>query len=203
MKGFEIVGLGLIIFVLAVMTLGGMSNPQAFAHLMQSQQPPEVQATGPYAVQGLPTISAQFIDQLLCTYPIGNHSPACGTGQNIYDLGVQYGIDPAIPLGFFWEESNFGTQGEARFSHSLGNLRSSPLEAYEADGYAQFYDWQTGERAWYELISKLYIKQWGLTTVPAILQRYAPTGDGNAPDHYAQVVESAAALWRSGKVALP
>ena len=33
MKGFEIVGLGLIIFVLAVMTLGGMSNPQAFAKL--------------------------------------------------------------------------------------------------------------------------------------------------------------------------
>jgi hypothetical protein len=202
MKAFEALGLGLIIIVLAVLSLGAMSNPAAFAKLIQPTAPQL--SGGPDSIQGPPTVSAQFIDQLLCTYPTTvNHSPACGTGQNIYNLGVQYGIDSAVPLGFFWEESNFGTQGEARFSHSLGNLRSSPLEAYEADGYAQFYDWQTGEKAWFVLIHDLYIKQWGLTTVPAILQRYAPSADGNSPSHYAQVVESSVSLWRSGKVALP
>ena len=64
----------------------------------------------------------------------------------------------------------------------------------------------TGKQAkgtWFELISSLYIKQWHLTTVPAILQRYAPSGDGNNPSHYAQVVESGVSLWRAGKVALP
>jgi hypothetical protein len=202
MKAFEVLGLGLIIVVLAFLSLGAVSNPAAFAKLIQPTAP---QLSGdPDSVQRAPTVSAQFIDQLLCTYPtIENHSPACGTGQNIYNLGVQYGIDPAVPLGFFWEESNFGTKGEAAKSHSLGNLRSSPLEAFEADGYAQFYDWQTGEKAWFVLIHDLYIKQWGLTTVPAILQRYAPSGDGNNPSHYAQVVESSVSLWRSGKVALP
>jgi hypothetical protein len=201
MKAFEALGLGLLIVVLASLFLGAMSNPTAFAKLIQPTTPQL--SGGPDSVQRAPTVSAQFIDQMLCTYPVGNHSPACGTGQNIYNLGVQYGIDPAVPLGFFWEESNFGTKGEAATSHSLGNLRSSPLEAFEADGYAQFYDWQTGERAWFVLIHDLYIKQWGLTTVPAILQRYAPDADGNNPLHYAQVVENAVTLWRSGKVELP
>jgi len=195
-----IFGLLLILCVAYVYT----QDPHAFSKVVSIAQAQSIQTiTQPPPtgddVRGSPTVSPQLIDQVLCKYG----SPACGTGQNIYDLGVQYGIDPAYPVGFFWEESNFGRAGEARFSHSVGNLRSSPLEAYEADGYAQFSDWQTGERAWYELISNLYIKQWGLTTVPAILERYAPTGDGNSPSHYAEVVESAVALWRAGKVTVP
>jgi hypothetical protein len=197
MKALEVLGLGIIVIVLAVMSLGAMSNPAAFAKLIQSPAPQL--SEDPYSVQGAPSVSAQFIDQILCTY----HSPACGTGADLYNDGQQYGIDPVVPLAFFLEESSFGKAGEAAYTHSLGNLRPVPGEAFERDGYAGFDSWSDGYQAWYELISNLYIKQWHLTTVPAILQRYAPTGDGNAPDQYSQVVKSAVSLWRSGKVVLP
>ena len=71
-------------------------NPHAFDRgaVAIAQAMPAVQsALLPPAgddVRGSPTVSAQFIDQVLCTYPLGNHSPACGTGQNIYDMGVHY-----------------------------------------------------------------------------------------------------------------
>src|SRR5215471_5678988 len=39
-----------------------------------------------YAVTGSPSISTDFIDRVLTTYG----SPAVGTGQALYDLGVQY-----------------------------------------------------------------------------------------------------------------
>src|SRR5579859_764797 len=54
-----------------------------------------------FAVQDPPSIDASFINTVLCTAsptdtPIV--SPACGTGQALYDLGVKYGIDPAYAL---------------------------------------------------------------------------------------------------------
>src|SRR5258706_11588722 len=70
-----------------------------------------------YSVVGPPTISAHFINSVLAA----NHSPAAGTGQELYDLGVQYGIDPVFALAFFQHESDFGTQGEATVTMSLGN----------------------------------------------------------------------------------
>jgi len=144
-------------------------------------------------------ISDRFIDQLLAKYG----SPAAGTGADLYNLGVQYGIDPVYPLAFFFNESGFGTSGAAVTSKNLGNLRSSPLEAFEAGGFAQFYTWQTGYKAWYELIDgPMYVKG-GLTTPEAIIPRYAPSGDNNSPSHYISVVNSAVSLWRQGKAEVP
>src|ERR1700719_786663 len=45
---------------------------------------------GPYSVLGKPTITADFINRVLASYG----SPAAGLGQQMYDLGVKYGIDP-------------------------------------------------------------------------------------------------------------
>src|SRR5436309_3232913 len=41
-----------------------------------------------YTLTGSPSISAEFIDRLLAAYG----SPAAGTGQALFDLGVEYGI---------------------------------------------------------------------------------------------------------------
>jgi hypothetical protein len=43
-----------------------------------------------YTVTGSPSINADFIDRVLSAYG----SPAAGTGQALYDLGVEFGIDP-------------------------------------------------------------------------------------------------------------
>src|SRR5947207_195902 len=74
------------------------------------------------SVIGSPTISAAFIDQMLAKYG----SPAAGTGSSLYSYGQYYGIDPAYPLAFFWNESNFGKTGIASQTQGLGNIRCTP-----------------------------------------------------------------------------
>lgn len=202
MKALETLFLCVILVCLIAILTPAIESPGKFASAMHSLQTGQTtqQAAGPYAVQGPPTISAQLIDQLLCKY--GNPA-TCGTGADLYNLGVQYSIDPVYPLAFFWNESNFGRAGAAVATRNLGNLRSSPLEAFESGGYACFYDWQTGYKAWYELIDgPMYVKA-GLTTVDQIIPRYAPSGDGNKPVHYIAIVESAISLWRAGRVMVP
>src|SRR5260370_12622813 len=79
-------------------------------------------SSGPYAVLGKPTITANFINQVLASYG----SPAAGMGQQLYDLGVKYCIDPVYALAFFIHESLFGTTGEARRPRPHRNLRCIP-----------------------------------------------------------------------------
>src|SRR5260370_41789289 len=58
----------------------GIGIPSA-ANLLQSGPPPAGNS-----VVGSPTITADFINQMLTKYG----SPAAGTGQDLYNLGVQY-----------------------------------------------------------------------------------------------------------------
>jgi hypothetical protein len=150
---------------------------------------------GPYSVLGQPTITADFINQVLAAY----HSPAAGKGQTLYDLGVKYGIDPAFALAFFMHESTFGTAGEARSSLSLGNLRCIPNFRCQ-DNYAWFNTWEDGFTAWYELIRNLYVAVWGLTTVDQIIPRYAPSSDNNNEAAYIAALKHAIDTWRAGQI---
>jgi len=150
------------------------------------------------SVVGSPSLSAQQINTILCN----EGSPACGTGQDLYNLGQQYNIDPAFALAVFWNESNFGKAGVAANSRSLGNLRCIP-DAACANGYAWFNSWQDGYRAFYTLVSgPVYVGN-GLTTVESIIPVYAPSGDGNNPSHYISIVENAMSLWRNGSTGVP
>lgn len=150
------------------------------------------------SVVGSPTINAQQINTILCNAG----SPACGTGQDLYTLGQQSNIDPAFALAVFFNESNFGKAGEAADSHSLGNLRCIP-DAACVHGYAWFNSWQDGYRAFYTLVSGPVYAGSGLSTVESIIPKYAPSGDGNSPSHYINVVESAMSLWRGGSTEVP
>ncbi|GHO93041.1 hypothetical protein KSF_030890 [Reticulibacter mediterranei] len=155
---------------------------------------------------GRPSISASFINEVL----IACHSPAHGKGQTLYDLGVQYGIDPAWPLAFFLHESSCGTQGMAVITHSLGNLRCfSGSVCVNTVGnscqpgqscYAFFRSWEQGFEAWYQLIGNYYIKQRGLTTIARVIPVYAPAADDNDESAYIRAVTSSVAAWRSGRV---
>jgi hypothetical protein len=174
----------------------------SLANTWQSNQPikqkvPITPKTGPYSVLGKPTISADFINRVLASY----NSPAAGKGQALYDLGVQYGIDPAFALAFFMHESTFGTQGEARVTMSLGNLRcipNYPCVDQDRGGYAQMPSWEGGFKAWYALIRNLYVAQWGLNTVDQIIPRYAPTADNNDETAYINSLKHAIDTWHAG-----
>ncbi|GCE10659.1 glucosaminidase domain-containing protein [Tengunoibacter tsumagoiensis] len=152
-------------------------------------------STGPYSVLIAPTITADTINKVLATY----NSPAAGKGQALYDLGVKYQIDPTFALAFFLHESKFGTQGEARSSLSLGNLRCID-GAVCRDGYAWFPTWEAGFEAWYQLIRNLYVAGWGRTTVDQIIPKYAPAADHNDEQAYINSVKHAIDVWRNGGI---
>jgi hypothetical protein len=152
---------------------------------------------GPYAVLGKPTINADFINRVLASY----NSPAAGKGQALYDLGVQYGIDPVFALAFFMHESLFGTTGEARATLSLGNLRCIPTRPcvdQDRGGYAQMNSWVDGFEQWYKLIRNLYVAQWGRVTVDQIIPKYAPNSDGNNEQEYIATLKHEIDTWHAG-----
>jgi len=147
------------------------------------------------SVVGQPTLSAAFVNQVLAQA----HSPAQGTGQVLYALSKQYGIDDAYALAFFQHESLFGTTGVARVTRSLGNIRCTP--GYRClYGFRAYSSWQAGYQDWYALIKNLYIDQWHRRTVSAIIPVYAPESDGNDVPAYITAVEQAVTMWRRGEV---
>ena len=148
-----------------------------------------------YTVLGKPSISAQFINRVLAWYD----SPAAGKGQALYDDGVKYGIDPVYALAFFMHESRFGTTGVATVTHSLGNIRATAGHA-RYHGYRMYRTWEEGFEDWYRLIAKLYVAQWGLSTVDQIVPVYAPGSDNNDVAVYIAAVKQAVDAWRSGLV---
>ena len=143
-----------------------------------------------YTLQGPPTVTASFIDQVLAQAG----SPAAGTGQQLYSLGVKSGIDPIYALAFF-HLANYGTTGEAAITHSLGNVGCVPDRACidaKHGGYAVMQSWLDGYTHWYSLILN-YIGQRHLTTVEQILPKYAPTSS----DNDISAVEQDVVQWRA------
>ncbi len=160
---------------------------------------PIVTQSGPYSVLGKPTLQPDFMNAVLAA----KNSPAAGKGQALYDLGIQYEIDPAFALAFFMHESTFGTKGEATSTKSLGNLRCIPnADCVDQDrgGYASFPTWEAGFKAWFELIRNLYVARWGLTTIDQIIPKYAPQADNNNEQGYINSLKHALDTWRSGEI---
>lgn len=172
---------------------GNLANTWERDHPLASNPIPG--QIGPYSVIGSPSISVDFINQVLAAY----HSPATGKGQALYNLGVQYGIDPVFALAFFMHESSFGTKGEAANSLSLGNLRCIPHFRCQ-DNFAWFGTWEDGFKAWYELIRNLYVAQWDLTTVDQIIPKYAPEADHNDEAGYIAALKHAVDTWRANVI---
>jgi hypothetical protein len=142
-------------------------------------------------VRHTPSVDAAAIRQVLQRY----NSPAVGAADAMYNLGVEYGIDPAFCLAFFINESTAGTAGVARTTKSVGNIRTTAGYA-DYQGYRKYDSWEQGIEDWYRLIRDLYIGQWDLTTVDQIIPVYAPTFDSNNPDHYASTVKKLVGVWR-------
>jgi hypothetical protein len=144
-----------------------------------------------------PTVSAGFVEQVLSAY----HSPAAGTGQVLWSISTRYGIDPAFALGFFAEESRFGTQGMARVTKSLGNLRCIAGVPC-LHGYAAFPTWTSGYEAWAKLLAGSLYEGAGLYRLPAIVHRYAPAADHNDEQAYVTAVMHVVQQVRAAQIAV-
>jgi hypothetical protein len=205
--GCGLVAVGIIIGVILTLYPNSPFRPKTLPNPFAQPTPahhhsgkPAVRVLSAYLgqeqdVRGTPTLTASFVNQILAAA----HSPAQGTGQALYDLSVQYGIDDAYALAFFQYESQFGTTGMARLTHALGNIRCSA--GYRCmNGYRAYSSWVAGEQDWYRLIHTLYIGTWHLTTVEQIVPVYAPARDGNNVPGYIAAVEQAVTRWQRGEV---
>ena len=156
-----------------------------------------------YTVTGPPTIPAEFIDHVLTAYG----SPALGTGQALYDLGVQYGIDPVYALAFFLHEDRFGETGIGAANHSLGNIRCSAGSACQY-GFRSYVTWAESYQDWYNLILNGYVR--GQVTIPLrghvcstvdeIVPVYAPSSNQNDGAAYSAAIKHAVDTWRGGGI---
>ncbi|HWE62037.1 MAG TPA: glucosaminidase domain-containing protein [Chloroflexota bacterium] len=168
------------------------SLPPARASLTTTTARSVLSPAAGFNVQGGPTVSPSVINQVLAQYG----SPMAGDGEQLYQLGIKYGIDPAYCLAFFVHESAAGTRGEAVLTHNLGNIRAVD-GAPSLAGFRYYPTWLEGAEDWYRLVSQVYVQQWGLTTISSIIPVYAPSADNNDPQAYINDVEQMVATWRA------
>ncbi|MDZ4719154.1 MAG: glucosaminidase domain-containing protein [Roseiflexaceae bacterium] len=146
-----------------------------------------------------PSMTADQIDAVLSSYG----SPAAGNGQDFYNLGVEYGIDPAYALAFFIHESSAGTnsgwaglKSDGSTTHNIGNI----ICAGYPTCYNRFRDypsWSVGIDDWYKLIATEYVNGRSAFTVEQIIPVYAPAFENNVPG-YIQAVNALVDGWRQG-----
>jgi hypothetical protein len=136
------------------------------------------------SVVGGPSLSADFINQLLTAAS----SPAAGTGQGLYDLSVQSGIDDAYALAVFEKESSFGRYGAGFDNHALGNIVCAGYPT--CNGRFRWYpSWIAGYEDFYQLVSREYVAR-GLSTIETITPVYAPSSENDTELYIQQVRQS-------------
>lgn len=193
-----VIGFLILAFIASMMLFPVRQTPvQASVSLHASSVHKGIQShyasRGSYDVLGKPTITPEHIDRVLCSA----QSLACGTGQALYDYGVQAGIDPAYALAFFHHESSYGLKGWGAANKSLGNIRCTSGYAC-AGGYRAYASWQAGYQDWYALIA-WYAHTLNKRTIPDIIPTYAPSADNNNEAAYIASVEQDVDAMRGSK----
>ncbi|MCU0490049.1 MAG: glucosaminidase domain-containing protein [Chloroflexaceae bacterium] len=156
---------------------------------------------GDSQLQGPPSITPQQIDQILAAY----NSPAVGTGQDWYDLGKQYNIDPAWAVAFFIHESSAGTapgwagwKPDGSNTHNVGNIICAGYSRCHGR-FRDYGSWNEGIKDWYRLISVEYIQGRGHQTIADVIPVYAPAFE-NDVQNYVNVVQRLVDGWRTNGV---
>jgi hypothetical protein len=191
-------GLTLIVFILLLIVLLYLTWPvlSKSVHLPTFQGVPQQLAgrSASDSVVGSPTVTPELMNTVLAQAK----SPAQGLGLILYNLGVQSGINPAYALAFFHIESNYGTQGVARYTHSIGNIKCTPGWPQCLDGFRSYPTWGAGALDWYKVMHDVYLSA-GRDTLSRIVPVYAPSGS-NDDAGYIQSVRADVARWKQGQV---
>jgi hypothetical protein len=119
-------------------------------------------------------------------------SPAAqekGFAQTLYDEGIKHNIDPAVAVGFFFQESTCGRYGHAHYNDSIGNIKGSGPAGTDGE-FRRYHNWSEGAKDWYKLIDDHYVHDRDLQSLSQIIHVYAPNGDANNNEReYASVVK--------------
>ena len=124
-------------------------------------------------------------------------SPAFPEVEALLAACDYWNADRGIALAFFAKESRYGTRGVAVRTRNWGNLRRGKrMIAQTRHPFAVYATWTDGLNDWCELLKEHYCKRRGLCHLREILQRYAPSSDGNNPARYADFVITSVRLWQ-------
>lgn len=155
------------------------------------------QQSGGLTFQSAPRISRQTFTQVLQS----NGSPAAPYANEIYDIFVEYGLDPAVALAFFAHESSYCKAGVCidHDTKSWGNMRAAynrtRIVGVAPGPFVRYRSWQDSARDWSELILYRYVNR-GLDTVAKAIPVYAPASDNNVPSAYIRSVNGMVAQWQ-------
>ncbi|GIV90789.1 MAG: hypothetical protein KatS3mg055_3307 [Chloroflexus sp.] len=205
------VGIGLVSLVIIVVWLANLlrSPILSFQYAADISQAVQVNAVslanipapGDHRLRSAPSLTPAQIDEILRSYG----SPATGTGEIWYRLGLEYNIDPAYAVAFFIHESGAGTnpnwvgmKPDGSTTHNVGNIICAGYPTCYGR-FRDYPDWETGIADWYRLIDVEYLRWRGLQTVADIIPIYAPSFE-NDVQGYIQVVTGLVDRWRSGQI---
>ncbi|MFN3372500.1 MAG: hypothetical protein ACK44M_02910, partial [Chloroflexus sp.] len=128
----------------------GIDSREVTANIALAAMP----SPGDHRLRVAPSLSPAQIDQILRSYG----SPAAGTGEIWYRLGVEYNIDPAYAIAFFIHESSAGTnlnwagrKPDGSTTHNVGNIICAGYPTCYGR-FRDYPDWETGIADWYRLI---------------------------------------------------
>jgi hypothetical protein len=125
-------------------------------------------------------------------------SPAFAEVDTILSILERWRADRGIALAFFAHESSFGRAGVAVETKNWGNLRwGKRMIGQTKSRFAIYANWSTSVEDWCELLSIVYCQRYKLCTLREILQRYAPSSDGNNPRAYADTVLRLVRMWQA------
>lgn len=146
-----------------------------------------------YRIASAPTILPGIFRNALAH----RNSPVMWLADEAFNLCTEWGVNPAVALGFFVHESNAGTQGAAVATRNWGNLRAGPGEIDQTSGFARYASWLVGLNDFCKLLRGPLYEGAGLLTVSQVTPRYAPSADANDPTAYASAVNALCATWES------
>lgn len=153
----------------------------------RSVVPPPV--AGDLNIKGPPSCTVDQIQTFL--EKLG--SPAAkeqGFSQALYDACTNRGIDPAVAVGFFLQESTGGRYGRAHENRSLGNIKGADPQSGGTDGtFRRYNTWADGAKDWARLIDEAYVQKRGLQTLSQVISVYAPGSDNNNERGYVATVK--------------
>ena len=125
-----------------------------------------------YRLQSPPTITPDAFTQALAA--VGSPVLQEDSGANFYNLCVSKGVDPAVALAFFQQETNSGIAGSSRDRKNWGNVLD------KASGQPATYPtWREGLAAWCDRLLRSPYTDQGAPTIDTIV----PTYRGNRPDN--------------------
>ncbi len=127
------------------------------------------------------------------------NSPMLPYAEDVYDDGVQYGIDPVFALAFWMKESREASDGSvAATDHNPGYTEGLSTDT-RCGRWACWPTWPDGIAGWFHYM-RIYFVDRGVTTVESILPIYAPPTENNTNTYISSVLNWVA-QWRAESAA--